>query len=251
VGLFHTCLVDAVKPNIAFAAAFLLEQAGCIVEVPEDQTCCGRPAFNSGNRQLSRRIARQVIQLFEPYDFVVGPSGSCLSMFVRHYPELLRQTPEWYDRAVALSQKSYELIDFLSRIMPLPPQDTAFYGKVTYHDSCSGLRELNIKEQPRKLLSRIKGLVLTEMDAPETCCGFGGTFSAKYPEISTRLVDDKVASILRTGADTLAAGDLGCLMNIAGRLNRLNKKVKVFHTAEILAGMTDDGPLCPGPEDEK
>jgi len=243
VGLFYTCLVDALKPNIAFAAVHLLEACGCEVCVPKNQTCCGRPAFNSGNRKLAKQLARQNIALFEPFDFVVGPSGSCLSMFVKHYPDLLREDPKWYQRAVTLSEKSYELMDFLARIMPLPDTNAVCKGKVTYHDSCTGLRELDIRDQPRSLLAKIRGLNLVEMDAARECCGFGGTFSVKYPEISTRLVDDKVDSILQTGADIVTGGDLGCLMNIFGRLNRLKKNVRVFHAAEILAGMTGDGAL--------
>ena len=243
VGLFYTCLVDTLKPNIAFAAVHLLEACGCEVCVPEKQTCCGRPAFNSGNRKLAKQLARQNIALFEPFDFVVGPSGSCLSMFVKHYPDLLKDNPQWIQRADSLSKKSYELLDFLDRIMPRPRINAAYSGKVTYHDSCTGLRELNVREQPRTLLAQVRGLTLVEMDAAQECCGFGGTFSVKYPEISTRLVDDKVESILQTGADTVTGGDLGCLMNIFGRLNRLNKKIRVFHAAEILAGKTEDGAL--------
>jgi len=243
VGLFYTCLVDALKPNIAFAAVHLLEACGCEVCVPEAQTCCGRPAFNSGDRKLARQLARQNIALFEPFDFVVGPSGSCLSMFVKHYPELLKDDPQWIQRAESISKRSYELLDFLARIMPPPRINAAYPGKVTYHDSCTGLRELNVREQPRTLLAKVRDLTLVEMDAAQECCGFGGTFSVKYPEISTRLVDNKVDSIVRTGADTVTGGDLGCLMNIFGRLNRLKKNIQVFHAAEILAGMTGDGAL--------
>jgi L-lactate dehydrogenase complex protein LldE len=243
VGLFYTCLVDTLKPNIAFAAVHLLEACGCEVCVPKKQTCCGRPAFNSGSRRLAKQLARQNIALFEPFDFVVGPSGSCLSMFVKHYPDLLNNDPQWCQRAVTLSGKSYELMDFLAQIMPLPDTNAVYKGKVTYHDSCTGLRELNVRDQPRTLLAKVRGLNLVEMDAARECCGFGGTFSVKYPEISTRLVDDKVDSILRTGADTVTGGDLGCLMNIFGRLNRLKKNIRVFHAAEILAGMTGDGAL--------
>lgn len=248
VGLFYTCLVDALKPNIAFAAVHLLEACGCEVRVPETQTCCGRPAFNSGHRKLAEQIARRNISLFEPFDFVVGPSGSCLSMFVKHYPDLLMDDDQWFKRAVTLSDRSYELLDFLARIMPLPDTSTAYKGKVTYHDSCTGMRELNIQNQPRALLAKVPGMTLVEMDAARECCGFGGTFSVKYPEISTRLVDNKVDSILRTGADTVTGGDLGCLMNIFGRLNRLKKNIRVFHAAEILAGMTGDGALGSRPQ---
>jgi L-lactate dehydrogenase complex protein LldE len=164
-------------------------------------------------------------------------------MFVNHYPELLREDENWHKRALALSGRSFELIDFISKFIELDALNTRYRGIVTYHDSCTGLRELNIKKQPRILLSRVQGLEIREMASAETCCGFGGGFSVKYPEISTRLVDDKVDSILKTGADTVTGGDLGCLMNIFGRLNRLNKDIKVFHVAEILAGMIAGGPL--------
>ena len=174
---------------------------------------------------------------------VVGPSGSCLSMFVNHYPELLRTDVNWHKRALALSGRSFELIDFISKFMASGALKARYRGIVTYHDSCTGLRELNLKEQPRMLLSQVRGLEIREMESAETCCGFGGSFSVKFPDISTRLVDDKIHSILKTGADTVTGGDLGCLMNIFGRLNRLKKDIKVFHVAEILAGMAAGGPL--------
>ena len=243
VGFFHTCLVDSIKPNIGLAAIKLIEMAGCRVAVPENQTCCGRPAFNSGDRRLSREIAQQVIGQFEAYDYVVGPSGSCMSMLINHYPMLLSDNRQWHNRALALAEKSFELTDFLVNVVALPQLPRAYPGTVTFHDTCSGLRELGIKEQPRILLSGVRGLKLKEMAGAESCCGFGGTFSVKYPEISVRMVDDKIRSILATGADTVSGIDLGCLMNIHGRLNRLKINKKVFHIAEILAGMTSDGPL--------
>lgn len=248
VGLFYTCLVDSIKPNVARAAVCLIEAAGYKVEIPPDQTCCGRPAFNSGNRKLTRKIARQVIEQFEPFDYVVGPSGSCLSMLVKHYPDLLKEDPIWFSRARNLASKSHELMDFLVNVADFTGLDRAYSGSVTFHDSCSGLRELGIKSEPRKLLSLVPGLEIREMDASEDCCGFGGTFSVKYPELSTRMVDRKIDSILRTGADTVTGIDMGCLMNIFGRLNRLGSDIKVFHAAEILAGLTDDGPLGSSPK---
>ena len=241
VALFYTCLVNSLKPNIGFASVKLLETAGYTVEIPMDQTCCGRPAFNSGDRELSRKLARQAVTRFENFDYVVGPSGSCLSMFVNHYPDLLKEEGTWYQRAVCLSKKSFELTDFLVRVAQVENLPLISYdGCATYHDSCTGLRELNIKKQPRDLLKTVNGLRLVEMKSAETCCGFGGTFSVKYPEISTRLVDDKIAAILQTNADTVIGGDLGCLMNIEGRLNRIKKQMRVHHIAEILAGLTHD-----------
>ncbi|MEH0021718.1 MAG: (Fe-S)-binding protein [Desulfobacter sp.] len=238
VGLFYTCLVDAFRPAVGVACVTLLENAGYRVIIPRDQTCCGRPAYRLGAGKAATRAARQMIPVFEPFDYVVGPSGTCMAMFSKHYPELLRDDPHWHERALALAEKSFELTDFLARIACIPPVHVEYNGVVTFHDSCTGLRELNIKEQPRQLLSTVRGLDLREMATPETCCGFGGSFSAKFPQISSRMTADKLEDILSTGADTLAGGDLGCLMNIEGQARKMKSPLKVFHTAEILAGMT-------------
>ena len=238
IGLFVTCLVDLIRPSIGFAAVKLLEQAGCTVEVPASQTCCGQPAFNSGDRADARAIARHVIEAFEGYDYVVAPSGSCAGMIREQYPALFADTPELYARAQHLAKRTYELVSFLVDIRGMTRVAARYDGTVTYHDSCAGLRELGVKAQPRQLLQSVEGLSLTELPGAEICCGFGGTFCIKYPEISTRMVDDKSADIVATGADTLLAGDLGCLMNMAGRLSRRGDAVKVRHVAEVLAGMT-------------
>ncbi|MCC7250798.1 (Fe-S)-binding protein [Hyphomicrobium sp.] len=239
VGLFVTCLVDLFRPSIGFAAVKLLEDAGCIVEVPPQQICCGQPAYNSGDVAGTLPIARQVIEAFAGFDYVVGPSGSCMATLRKDYPEMFKDDAEWSGRAKALAERSYELMSFLTDVIGAPPMNVRFEGKATYHDSCSGLRTLGIKEQPRRLLSDVEGLTLTEMQDSETCCGFGGTFCVKYPEVSVKMVSDKIGNIDMTGADTLLGGDLGCLLNIAGRLLRLGKPVRVFHTAEVLAGMAD------------
>lgn len=239
VGLFVTCLVDLFRPNVGFSAIRLLEQAGCEVEVPGAQTCCGQPAFNSGDYDTTRRIARQVIEAFEGYDYVVGPSGSCMATIRAHYHELFEDEPQWLERARRFEERVHELLSFLTDVMGMEEVEAVYEGEVTYHDSCSGLREMGVKAQPRKLLSTVRGFQLREMADSEVCCGFGGTFCVKYPEISTRMVSDKVAGIEATGAGTLAGGDLGCLMNMSGRLARLGKPVKVYHAAEILAGMAD------------
>jgi len=239
VGLFVTCLVDLYRPNVGFAAVKLLEDAGCIVEVPKAQTCCGQPALNSGDYETSRNLAKQVIETFVGYDYVVGASGSCMGTIKTQYPELFQDDPLWHSPAVELSVRSFELISFLTDVMEVEAVQARYPGTVTYHDSCSGLRELGIKQQPRKLLDSVSGLVIDEMDNSETCCGFGGTFCVKYPEISTRLVSDKVEGIEKTGAVTLLGGDMGCLMNMSGRLKRLNKNLSVYHVAEVLADMTD------------
>jgi L-lactate dehydrogenase complex protein LldE len=238
VGLFATCLVDLFRPRVGFAAAKLLEDAGCVVEVPE-QTCCGQPAFNSGDRKTARELAAQAIAAFEPYDYVVLPSGSCAGQVIRHYPELFEGDAAWAPRARALAAKTFELTAFLSDVLKVMPR-AHFDGAVTYHDSCSGLRELGIKGQPRKLLANVEGLSLIEMKDPDVCCGFGGTFCVKYPDVSNKIVEKKTANIAASGAATLLAGDLGCLMNMAGKLSREGKEIRVRHIAEVLAGMAGE-----------
>ncbi|AHB48182.1 Fe-S oxidoreductase [Hyphomicrobium nitrativorans NL23] len=237
VGLFVTCLVDLFRPGVGFAAVKLLEDAGCSVEVPEAQVCCGQPAYNSGDQGAARRIAKQVIEAFQGFDYVVGPSGSCMATVRKEYPAMFDGDVTWHARAVALAERSYELMSFLTDVMGMSAVTASFHGTATYHDSCSGLRTLGIKAQPRTLLATVEGLTLTELQDAETCCGFGGTFCVKYPEVSVRMVSDKVANIEMTAADTVLGGDLGCLMNIAGRLKRLGKPVRVYHAAEVLAGM--------------
>jgi L-lactate dehydrogenase complex protein LldE len=238
VGLFATCLVDMIRPRIGFAAAKLLEDAGCAVDVPL-QTCCGQPAFNSGDRKTAREVATQVIAAFEQYDYVVVPSGSCAGQIILHYPELFEGDAVWSPRAKALAAKTFELTVFLSDVLKAAPK-ACFDGAVTYHDSCSGLRELGIKAQPRRLLAAVEGLKIAEMKDPDVCCGFGGTFCVKYPDVSNKIVEKKTANIAASGATTLLAGDLGCLMNMAGKLSREGRDVKVRHVAEVLAGMGDE-----------
>ncbi len=237
VGLFVTCLADLFRPAVGFAAIRLLEQTGCRVEVPAAQTCCGQPAYNSGDRPDTRAIARQVIEAFEDYDYVVAPSGSCAGMIKHHYPGLFEDDPTLAERAGALAAKTFELISFLTEIRGLERVETRLDATVTYHDSCSGLRELGIKQQPRKLLATVAGLELKEMADSEVCCGFGGTFCIKYPEISNRMVSDKTANIEASEAQLLLAGDLGCLMNMAGKLKRQGSGIQARHVAEVLAGL--------------
>jgi L-lactate dehydrogenase complex protein LldE len=237
VALFVTCLVDLHRPSIGFAALKLLEAAGCDVEVPRAQTCCGQPAYNSGDRATTAAIARQILDAFAGYDYVVVPSGSCAGMLRTHMPHLFDDDPNTKARAEALAEKTHELVSFLVDIRGMLAVPSAYAGTATYHDSCAGLRELGIKTQPRDLLASVAGLRLVEMKEPEICCGFGGTFCVKYPEISTRMASDKTADITSTGADTLLAGDLGCLLNIAGRLSREGSTIKVRHVAEVLAGV--------------
>jgi L-lactate dehydrogenase complex protein LldE len=221
----------------------LLEDAGCIVEVPS-QTCCGQPAFNSGDRATSQAIAERTIAAFSHYDYVVAPSGSCAGMLKAHYPELFADDPNLARKANALAAKTYELVSFLVDVMGVTSVDAQFNGVVTYHDSCSGLRELGVKRQPRLLLASVEGLKLAEMNENEVCCGFGGTFAVKYAEISNSIVEKKTENVGASGAATLLAGDLGCLMNMAGKLSRQGSTMQVRHVAEVLAGMTDEPPIA-------
>jgi L-lactate dehydrogenase complex protein LldE len=242
VALFATCLVDLFRPSVGFAAVKLLEDAGCRVSVPV-QTCCGQPAYNAGDRATTRDLALQVMDAFEPYEYVVVPSGSCGGMIKKHYPELFAGEPDLAQRADALGAKTHELVSFLTDVLGIERVDARFDGAVTYHDSCSGLRELKIHDQPRKLLRTVDGLTLAEMPRSDVCCGFGGTFAVKYGEISNEIVERKTEDIAASGAPVLLAGDLGCLMNMAGKLSREGRAIEVRHVAEVLAGMTDTPPI--------
>ena len=240
VALFVTCLVDLFRPTVGFAAIKLLEQAGCDVEVPQAQTCCGQPAYNTGARGSAKAIARQVIDAFADFDYVVAPSGSCAGMIRVHYPELFADDPSLRARAEELAARTWELVSFLVDVRGLREVDATWRRIATYHDACSGLRELGVRDQPRRLLASVQGLELRELAGTEVCCGFGGTFCVKYPEISDKMVGDKIADIAATGAEAVLSGDLGCLLNIAGKLSRQGRAVEVRHIAEVLAQMTDD-----------
>jgi L-lactate dehydrogenase complex protein LldE len=239
VGLFVTCLVDLFRPSVGFAALKLLQAAGARVEVPEAQTCCGQPAFNSGDRVDAIAIARQVVETFERFDYVVAPSGSCAGMIRLHYPRLLAGDPAFASRAAALAAKTFELTSFLVEVLGVAGVEARFPAAVTYHDSCSSLRELKIHDAPRRLLGSVEGLTLVEMTETELCCGFGGAFSVKYPEIATAMADAKVRNIAQSGATVALAGDLGCLLHLAGRLSRDGSAIACRHVAEVLAGMTE------------
>lgn len=258
VGLFVTCLVDLFRPSVGFATVKLLEDAGCRVEVPEAQTCCGQPAWNSGDRETAAAMARQVVAAFEGYDYVVLPSGSCGATIKKDYPQMLAGDPAWADRATALAEKTFELVSFLTDVRGVTRIEAKVSALATYHDSCSGLRSLGVKAQPRALLESVEGLTLTEMADSEICCGFGGAFCVKYPEISNEMVGKKAQNIAKTGADLVLAGDLGCLLNMSGKLTRtedeLGRPIRARHVAEVLAGMCDgpaigDGetPSAPAP----
>ncbi len=236
VALYVTCLVDLFRPSVAFDSIRLLEQAGCEVSVPRHQSCCGQPGYNTGEYESTVPLAKQVIEAFEFADYVVVPSGSCAGMICHHYPKLLQG--EWRERALTLAAKTFELTSFLADIakieqvpgapMALPP--------VTYHDSCAGLREMGIKNQPRALLKTLCNTQVTELNQTEVCCGFGGTFCAKMPELSAKMASDKLDNAVATGAKILAGGDMGCLLSIAGRARRQGVEIEVRHVAELLAG---------------
>ncbi|MGO9172605.1 MAG: (Fe-S)-binding protein [Rhodomicrobium sp.] len=246
--LFVTCLIDMFRPSVGFAAVKLLEEAGCDVPVPASQTCCGQPAFNSGDRKAAKEIAQQVIAAFEHYSYIVVPSGSCAGMLCKHYPELFdaETEPSWHARASAFAARVYELTAFLSDKLGVDFTGRSYPHRVTYHDSCSSIREMGVAAQPRKLLQSLDGIAFAEMSDREVCCGFGGTFSIKYPDISNAMVTQKADRVAETKAEVLTGADLGCLMNIAGKLAREGKAVEVRHIAEILAGETGEPGLCAG-----
>lgn len=239
VALFVSCLVDLFRPSAGFAAVRLLERLGAEVVVPPAQTCCGQPAYNSGDFNTARELARPLIDALAFYEHVVVPSGSCAGMLIKHYPELFKAEPLWQAKAETLASRTRELSAFLVEHGGANLIDARFSGKVAMHDSCSARRELGVLAQPRALLEKVSGLEQVELKDAETCCGFGGTFCVKYPDISGRMVSDKAEAVVASGADVLVSGDIGCLMNIAGRLKRMNSPVRVYHLAEVLAGMTD------------
>jgi L-lactate dehydrogenase complex protein LldE len=241
VGLLVTCLIDTMRPEIGFSVLKLLESAGCEVVVPESQTCCGQPAYSAGNRRAARDLAQKFIEEFEGFDYVVIPSGSCGGMVKTHYADLLSSDPVWSDRMKNLAPRVYELTDFLETVLKIDrlpaPAGNALPVRITYHDSCCGLRELGVQEQPRALLGLLPGVELTEMKDHTVCCGFGGAFSLKYGDISGAIVDEKCANIRASGVDAVVLGDLGCMLNIEGRLRRTgDEKTRVLHIAQLLAG---------------
>lgn len=236
VSLFITCLVDQLCPNVGISTVDVLRRAGCEVVFDERQTCCGQPAFNTGYRREARKFAKRFIKIFEETDadYIVSPSGSCTAM-VRHFRELFPEDEEWRERAEKIAAKTYEFTGFLVNILKMEDTGASFSGRITWHDACHGLRDLGLREEPRKLLKNVKDAEFVEMENADVCCGFGGTFSVKYPEISAGMLDNKIEAIERSGADTVISCDASCLMQIGGRLSRLGSKVKTMHLAEVLA----------------
>jgi L-lactate dehydrogenase complex protein LldE len=240
VGLLVTCLVDLFRPSIGFAALELLEAAGCEVVVPAGQTCCGQPGYNAGDRASARRLAEKVVAELESFDYVVAPSGSCSGMVRVHYPELFRDDLAWSERVARLAAKTFELTDFLVNVAGLERVPGRFSGAIAYHDCCAGLREMGVKAQPRALLAKMPGVAMRELAECEQCCGFGGTFSIKFGDVSAAIADRKCENVAASGAGTLVLGDLGCMLNIEGRMRRRgDASTRVLHVAEVLAG--DDG----------
>jgi L-lactate dehydrogenase complex protein LldE len=235
VSLFVTCMVDQLFPKVGLAMADVLERLGYQLDFPEEQTCCGQPAFNSGYRAEARTVARHFLDTFENSEMIVVPSGSCTSMVVHHFAELFQKDPEALARVHALEKRVFEFSTFLTQVAQVEDVGARFEDVVTFHDGCHGLRELGVKSAPRRLLSRVRGLELREMIPAEDCCGFGGTFSVKFDEVSGAMGRSKVESILRTGANTVVSLDPSCLMQIQGVLSRAGSPVRTIHLAEVLA----------------
>ena len=236
VTLFVQCLVDGIYPEVGEAMVTIFNKLGISVNCPLDQTCCGQPAFNAGYRKAARVAAKRFIEIFEDAESIVCPSGSCVNMVKNDYGELFKDDPKWFERAIQVGQRTFELSQYIVDILKIDDVGASYDGKVTYHDSCHLLRGLGISEQPRRLIRNIKSAELVEMKDSDRCCGFGGTFSIKYPVISTAMVDDKVHNIIASGADTVTGCDVSCLMNIQGRLSRIGSSVKTLHIAQLLAG---------------
>lgn len=234
VSLFITCLCDAMFPRVGEAVAHILARYGVQLDFPKAQTCCGQAAFNSGFWDEARATAKTLLEPFEDSDFVISPSGSCTGMIHHYYPKLFEHDPVMLEKANRLKEKTYEFSQFLVRVMGVEDVGAVFPHKVTYHPSCHGSRLLGIREEPIRLLRNVRGLELVDLPHAEDCCGFGGTFAVKMPEISGAMVDEKTQHVLETGAEYLVGTDLACLMNISGNLMYKGKPVKVLHLAELL-----------------
>jgi len=244
VALFVTCLVDLMRPSVGFAAVRLLQAAGCEVGVPAAQTCCGQPAYNGGDRSSAKKLAAQTIAACEGFDYVVAPSGSCAAMLKLHYPRLFAGDTKQEPRARAFAERVYELTSFLVDVRGLASVPGAFAGRVACHDGCSGLRELGIARQPRALLASVEGLELVDLGEAQSCCGFGGLFSVKYPDISNAIAARKTAAIADAAPSLVVSGELGCLLHLAGKLKRDGSAIACRHIAEVLAGETSAPPIA-------
>ena len=242
VSLFVTCLVDLLYPEVGEATVALLERERVTVDFPASQTCCGQPPFNSGFHDDARRLARTMLDAFEDAEAVVSPSGSCTAMIRSYYPHLFHGRPE-ESRALALAAKTFELSEFLVDVLGVERVDGSWRGRVTYHDSCHGLRELGLKGQGRRLVRSVDGVELVEMARPDMCCGFGGTFSVRLPDVAAAMADDKIAQTEATDAAIVLTGDAGCLMHVAGRMSRRGSTVRPMHLATFLAAASGLTPV--------
>ncbi|MCY4366886.1 MAG: (Fe-S)-binding protein [Chloroflexi bacterium] len=239
--LFVTCIVDQLYPQVGVSVVNVLRRNGVIVDFPGEQTCCGQPLFNSGYTQLARQLSRRVIDSFTLSDYVVVPSGSCAAMLKVFYRELFSGDPDYGEKAEQLSEKVYEFSEFLVKVLGISDTGSYFPAKATYHSSCHLLREMEVRQEPVNLLGQVDGLELCPLPQAETCCGFGGTFSVKYPHISEGMMEDKIANVLATGADTLVACDMSCLIHIDGGLSRQGQSMNIRHIAEVLDGAEGSG----------
>jgi L-lactate dehydrogenase complex protein LldE len=234
VALFVTCLGDLFYPEAGMATVRLLRRMGLDVDFPEAQTCCGQPAFNAGFRAQAYAVAQRHLALLADYDYVVVPSGSCTAMIRVFYPELFAHDPTLAARATSLARRTYELTEFLVKVVGVEQVGAVFCGKVAYHASCHLLRELGVTDAPQRLLAQIEGAEIVPFELAEQCCGFGGTFAVKYPEISDAMLRKKIASMKDAGAEWLVSCDAGCLLHIAGRLHRQGDTLQTMHIAELL-----------------
>lgn len=239
--LCATCLIDQFYPEVGEATVKVLRGQGVDVSFPEGQTCCGQIAFNAGFRADAADVARNFLDVFEDQENVVVPSGSCASMIKVYYPELFADEPDTLERAKAVGERTHELTDFLVNVLGVSDVGAQGSGLVTYHDACHLLRELGISKEPRELIEGVEGVELQEMEDADACCGFGGLFSVKFPEISAAILESKLESIRNSGAKTLVASDCGCLMHIRGAMQRKGMDVRAVHIAELLAGEGADG----------
>ena len=237
--LFVTCLVDQLFPQVGVATVNVLRRLGVEVTFPEEQTCCGQLSINTGYQQETRELARRFLETFRDSEYIVAPSSSCTGMIKKRYPQLFRDDPELREAAQTIGSRLYELSEFLMDVLGISDVGASYLGTVTYHPSCHGLRELGLDSQPQALIQNVKGVRYVELPDMRTCCGFGGTFSVKYADISEAILEEKVNNIVKSGADTLVGVDMSCLMNIGGALSRRGEKMRVMHLAELLDSRED------------
>lgn len=234
VQIFIPCFIDQLYPQVGFNMVKVLKKAGCTVTYNSNQTCCGQPAFNAGFWGEAKEVCSKFIKDFSNADYVVAPSASCVG-FIRNYYHKLFENSSVHNDVKHLAERTFELSEFLIKVLKVDDLGATFNGKATYHDSCAGLRECHIKKEPRQLLGKVKGLEIVEMNDVETCCGFGGTFAVKFEPISIAMGDQKVTNAIATDAEYIISTDMSCLMHINGCLNNKGASLKVMHLADVLA----------------